>query len=172
MNSRLCRSSTYAWMVLAAVLLVTGACRYGFAGGGLPPNVRTVAIIPFANETASGELPAEIAEALRDGLERRLGLRTAVEERADAVVRGKINRFDLDIPVAISADRGQTTTARRRLAIAVDIEIVEQATGRVLWQRRNLLAEGEYAERAEAAGRKQAIDRLVADVVEGAQSQW
>jgi hypothetical protein len=33
-------------------------------------------------------------------------------------------------------------------------------------------AEGEYAERQEAAGRKQAIDRIVNDVIDGAQSQW
>jgi hypothetical protein len=33
-------------------------------------------------------------------------------------------------------------------------------------------AEGEYADRGEANGRKQAIERVVTDVIEGAQSQW
>ena len=33
-------------------------------------------------------------------------------------------------------------------------------------------AEGEYAEREEAAGRKQAIQRIVNEIIEGAQSQW
>jgi hypothetical protein len=50
--------------------------------------------------------------------------------------------------------------------------LVRQSDGKVLWQKTGLLAEGEYAERAEATGRKQAIDRIVADVIEGAQSQW
>jgi hypothetical protein len=42
----------------------------------------------------------------------------------------------------------------------------------MLWQRKALRAEGEYAERAEAEGRRQAITRLVNDIVDGAQSQW
>jgi hypothetical protein len=32
--------------------------------------------------------------------------------------------------------------------------------------------EGDYDERAEAAGRTKAIEKLVNDIVEGAQSQW
>jgi len=54
----------------------------------------------------------------------------------------------------------------------VDIEMVDQVTGKTLWQRKNLQAEGQYEERDEAGGRKQAIDRIVNDLVEGAQSQW
>jgi len=33
-------------------------------------------------------------------------------------------------------------------------------------------AEGEYAEASEPQGRRQAIERIVNDVIEGAQSQW
>ena len=158
--------------VALAVAVSLPGCRYGFSGGGLPPDVRSVAIIPFDNETTSSDLPRELTEALREGLEKRLGLRAAAEEKADAVVRGKIVRYELDVPVAVSADRRQATSARRRLAIGLDIELVRQSDGKVLWQRSGLMAEGEYAERGEATGRKQAIDRIVADVIEGAQSQW
>jgi hypothetical protein len=161
--------------VLALVLVLPlglSACLYGFAGGGLPRHIRTVAIIPFENETPSTDLPRELGEALRDGMERRLGLRPAPEERAHAILRGRITRFDIDIPVAVSADRQQATTARRRLAVSVDVELVDQTTGATLWERKGIVAEGEYAERAEEAGRKQAIDRIVADVIEGALSQW
>ena len=158
-------------LVVASPLLL-GGCLYGFSGGGLPRHVRTVAIIPFDNETASVDLPRELGEALRDAMERRLGLRPATEEKADAVVRGKIQRFEIDIPVAVSADRQGSTSARRRLAIAVDVELVDQRDGTVLWSKTGIVAEGEYAERAEAAGRKQAIDRIVSDVIEGALSQW
>jgi hypothetical protein len=45
-------------------------------------------------------------------------------------------------------------------------------TGKTLWQRKGLLAEGQYEERGEANGRKDAIDRIVNDVIDGAQSQW
>ena len=58
------------------------------------------------------------------------------------------------------------------LQLVVDIEMVDQVTGKTLWQRKSLLAEGQYEERGEAVGRQQAIDRIVNDVIEGAQSQW
>ncbi len=157
---------------LAVVPLAIALGCYSFAGGGLPAHVKTVAVLPFENETATPELPRELQEALRDGLQSRLGLRDAPEERASAVVRGKVTRYEIDIPVAFSANPAQATSARRRLRVQCDIQIVDQVTGQVLWSRNGLQAEGEYAERGEAQGRKQAIDRIVNDVIEGAQSQW
>jgi hypothetical protein len=159
---------------LAALLIVTGACgvRYGFAGGGLPPHIRTMAVLPFENETASPELQRELFELLRRELRGRLGVREGTEATADAVVRGAIKTYDVDIPVGFSADPQQAVSARRKLQVTIDIEIVDQSNNRVLWERRGLRAEGEYAERAEADGRLAALRKLVSDIVEGAQSQW
>lgn len=161
-----------AGLLLAATLLGTSGCLYGFAGGGLPPHVKTVAVLPFENETAAPELPRELQDALRDGMRSRLGLRDASEAKASALVRGKISRYELDIPVGYSANSSQATSTRRRLRVQVDVEIVDQVTGKTLWTRTGITAEGEYADRGEAQGRKQAIDRIVNDVIEGAQSQW
>lgn len=153
-------------------LLGLAGCVYGFSGGGFPSHVRTVAVIPFENQTAAAELTRELSDALRKAMQSRLGLRDASEARATAIVRGTITRYEPDVPVAFSADPNQATTARRRLQISVDIEIVDQTTGKTLWERKGLSAEGEYAERAELEGRRQAIERIVNDVIEGAQSQW
>jgi hypothetical protein len=89
-------------------------------------------------------------------------------------VRGRIVRYDVDIPISYTAERNQNrnTSARRKLQIVVDVEIVEQASGKTLFQRKGLSAEGEYGERDEVGGRRQAISKLVSDVIEGAQSQW
>ena len=166
-------SSRRGLSAIALLLLpLLAGCIYGFAGGGLPPHVRTVAVLPMDNETSSPELPRELQDALRLGLHARLGLRDAPEERANAVVRGKITRYDLDMAAGYSANPNQATSARRRLRVYVDIEIVDQVTGKVLWTRTGIQADGEYADRGEALGRKQAIDRIVTDVIEGAQSQW
>jgi len=159
---------------VVALVALTSACgvRYGFAGGGLPSHIRTMAVLPFENETASPELQRELFDLLRRELRGRLGVREGAEATADAIVRGAIKGYDLDIPVGISADPQQARTARRKLQVTVDIEIVDQSNNRVLWQRRGLRAEGEYAERAEAEGRLAALRKLVNDIVEGAQSQW
>ena len=154
-----------------SVGVLTG-CLYGFAGGGLPSHVRTVAVLPFDNETTSPELQRELFELMRRELQGRLGLREASESRADAIVRGTIRRYETDVPIGFSADPAQATSARRKLQISVDVEIVDQTTGRTLWERKGLTADADYAERAEVQGRRQAVERLVRDVVEGAQSQW
>jgi hypothetical protein len=162
--------SRLALLVLLPLLL--GGCLYGFAGGGLPQNIRTVAVIPFDNETPAPALQQELHERLRREVEGRLGLRAAAEPRADAIVRGRIVQYDVDIPVSYSADRETSTATRRRLRVTVDVEIVDQANNRTLWSRRGLAAEADYNERSEDDGRRQAVEKLVNEVIAGAQSQW
>jgi hypothetical protein len=160
-------------LVLLLALFVS-ACvtRYGFAGGGLPDHIRTLAILPFENETPSPEIQRELLEAMRRDFQPRLGVREAPEARADALVRGIIRNYDVDIPVGISANPQQSLTSRRSLQITLDVQIVDQTTGKTIFERKGLRAIGEYAERDEAGGRREAIKKIVSDLVEGAQSQW
>lgn len=156
----------------AVVIAACGGVHYGFSEGAFPSHIKTMAVLPFENQTPAPELQSELFDTMRTELQRRLGVRDAPQETADALVRGHIVGYDIDVPVAFSADPRQSTTARRRLQITVDVEIVDQTNGKILWQKKGLRAEGEYAERAEADGRKDAITRIVNDIVEGAQSQW
>src|SRR5687767_674040 len=165
------RSGPFASLALCALMAGCGI-RYGFSQGAFPSHVRTMAIMPFDNQTAAPELQSELLENMREQLQRRLGVRDASETRADAIVRGKIVGYDADVPVAYSADPRQAISARRKLQITVDVEILDQTSGKILWQRKGLRAEGEYTERAEPDGRKLAIEKIVNDIVEGAQSQW
>jgi hypothetical protein len=156
----------------ALSLLILAGCYSLSGGGGVPRHIKTVAVIPFENETANPEIPTELHSELRKAFESRLGLREAPEGRANAVVRGTITKYEPDVPVGFSADPSRATTARRRVQITVDVEIVDQTTNRPLFQRSGLSAEGEYAERAELTGRRQAIQRIIDDILEGVQSQW
>ncbi|HEY7237076.1 MAG TPA: LPS assembly lipoprotein LptE [Gemmatimonadaceae bacterium] len=131
-----------------------------------------MAVLPFDNQTTSPEVQRELLDAMHRELQRRLGVRDASESRADAIVRGVIDAYDVDVPVAVSANPSTAVSARRRLQITIDVEIVEQSNGRVLFQRKGLRGDGDYDERAEAAGRTKAIEKIVNDIVEGAQSQW
>ena len=156
-----------ATFALGAVLGANGCIwRHGLHGGGLPDYIRNVAVLPFENQTAGTDVQRELAEGLRKAFASRLGLREAPEDRASAIVRGTIVQYDTDAPVAFSANPAQATTARRRLQLRVDVEIYDTAKGRVLWSRKGLLGEGDYAENDEAGGRKQAVERIINDVVE------
>jgi hypothetical protein len=154
-------------------LLSVGGCLYGFAGGGLPPSIKTVAVLPFENQTAEPTLTAEVNTRVREAVQGRLGLRQASENQADAVVRGTISRYEPDLPVAYQGQEGNTPTVTRRLVqITVSVEILDQHAGKPLWQRSGLLLEGDYPPGREVEGRTKALDKLVTNIVEGAQSQW
>lgn len=151
-----------------------GGCLYGFAGGGLPPGIKTVAVLPFDNQTAEPTLTQEVSVRVREAVEGRLGLRQASESQADAVVRGTITRYEPDVPVQYDGnDDGNTVTVTRRLVqITVSVEILDQRAEKPLWERRGLLLEGDYAPGQELEGRERALEKLVTNIVEGAQSQW
>jgi hypothetical protein len=157
---------------LCSAALLLGACVYGFTGGGLPQHVRTIAVRPFENLTPVAELQLELTEVARGELHSRLGVREAPESRANAILTGTIQRYEADVPVSYEAGNRATTTARRMLQIIVDVELLDQVTGKTLWQRRSLTGEAQYEERGEPAARRQAIERIVNAIVEGAQSQW
>jgi hypothetical protein len=160
--------------LLASVsLLALGGCLYGFAGGGLPPSIKTVAVLPFENQTAEPTLTQEVNTRVREAVQGRLGLRQASERQADAVVRGSITRYEPDLPVAYTGQEGSTPTVTRRLVqITVSVEILDQHAEKPLWQRSGLLLEGDYEPGREVEGRTKALDKLVTNIVEGAQSQW
>jgi hypothetical protein len=136
------------------------------------PNVKTVAIMPFENDTPEPALTQEVNDAVREALEGRLGLRLAGEANADAIVRGRVVRYDPDLPVAFQPGQGQVTVTRRKVRLTVDVEIVNQREGKTVWKRQGISVDGEYDPPQEAQGRKIALQKLVNDIVDGAQSQW
>lgn len=157
----------------ASVLLVANGCLYGFAGGGLPSHIRTVAIMPFDNRTAEPSLTLEVAAAVTEAIERRLGLRIASESSADAIVTGIITRYEADIPLQVLSDNlGNVTVTRRRVLISLSVQIFDVQEDRMLWQRSGLTLDGEYNPPREPEGREIALVKLVNDIVDGAQSQW
>lgn len=164
-------------LALGAPLLA--ACNYGFSGGGgFPSSVKTVCIQPFDNQTDHTELTNEIFTALNSRVPSALGLRPGDCKRgADAIIRGKITRYD-DAATSYSADMGRTTaTATRQeqvnqVQITIGVEIIDTKRNIMLWESSGVSGNGTYAQRNDAAGRKLAIEKLVQAVVDGAQSQW
>ncbi|HEY3280196.1 MAG TPA: LptE family protein [Gemmatimonadales bacterium] len=167
------RSSRRRFGAAAASVLGLGlaGCIYGFAGGGIP-NVKTVAILPFDNDTPEPTLTQEVSEAVREAFQGRLGLRIAGEATADALVRGRIVRYEPGIASAVVPGLGRSDVTKRRVQLTVDVEIVDQREGKTLWKRQGLSVDGEYNPPLEAQGRKLALQKLVNDIVDGAQSQW
>lgn len=162
----------FGGFLASSALLLLGGCLYSFAGGGLPPHVKTMAIATFDNQTPSPDVPKELYDQMNKELRRRLGVRDAPSNKADAVVHGAIVSYDADVPVSFSSNPNQAVSAHRRLQVTIDVEIVDQSNGRLLFSNKALREEAEYPERGEAEGRKAAIEKLVNKIVEGVQSNW
>ena len=158
--------------LLALPLLAWSGCAYGFSGGGLPRELRTVHVLPFDNLTPVPDVQRELFEAMRKIMNDRLNLREAPVEKADVLVTGKIKEYEVDLPVGVTADPRQATTARRKLQLVVDYDIVVQSTGASLKTASGARREAQYAEGDEARGRRDAIDQLLNEMVDDMLSQW
>ena len=171
MPSGASRRSLLRVLLLAPVVTLAG-CLYGFTGGGLPRDLKTVAVVPFENLTAVPEVQREVFEAVRKAMQDRLNLRDAPVERADVLVTGVIRDYEVDLPVGVTADPSQATSARRKLQLVVDYEIVNQRTGEMLREKKGASREAQYAEGAELRGRRDAIEQMVNELIDEMLSQW
>ena len=158
-------------IAIAAGSLAWG-CLYGFAGGGLPSHIRTVAILPFDNQTSQQGLEQEVRQALQEALQGRLGLRQSGEATADAVVRGTITRYESDIPLSFQTVQGTVAVTRRRVQMTLEVEIYDVRQSKTLWKRSGFTVDGEYNPPQQTEGRKLALEKMINDIVDGAQSQW
>jgi hypothetical protein len=92
-------------------------------------------------------------------------------------VRGKITRYDPDLPVAYQGVPGAAGTAdtvkvtQRLLSMSVSVEMVERKTLKVIYSN-PIAVDGTYDPGRESDGRRRALDKLATKIVEGAQSKW
>ena len=152
------------------------SCNYSFiSGAGLPEHVRTLAVLPFENETNRFELTQELHEALLRQLPRALGLTQAGEESADAVVSGTILRYELTAPLYRRGQQAESVQVlQREVVLVVQVELLDREAYTILWDQQQLRVVGQYldASETEEVGRTEAIELLVQEIVDGAQSNW
>lgn len=165
----------------AAALLavaVTGAsqgCMYSFTAGALPDEIRTIAILPFENETPRLELTQELHEVLLREVPRSLGIRPAGEDVANAVLRGTITGYDVVAPsYRAAADGDRAEVLQRQVTITLAVQLVDLVNNEILWESSGLVGQGEFLELSETedVGREIAIRLLQQRIIDGAQSNW
>ncbi len=162
------------WWLAIACLAATG-CNYSFQSGSFPDHIRTIAILPFENDTNRFELTQEIHEQLLRELPRALGVTNAGEGVADAIVQGRIVRYDLTTPLFRPGEqRDQVDVLQRQVSIRVEVELIDIDQNVILWDDLGLTTEGQYLEESETeeVARAEAIELLVQRIVDGAQSNW
>lgn len=160
---------------LACALALSG-CLYSFRAGSFPPpHIKTIAVAPFENETTRFEISGELYDRLFKNLPRALGIRSAGEDVADAVIRGTVLRYEVVAPNYRAGAEGQPAEVlQRQVTITVKVQIVDLVQNVVLWEDDGVTAQGQFLEASESedVGRAEAIELLVQKIVDGAQSNW
>lgn len=157
------------------VSLLLGGCLYSFSGGGgLPSHIQTIYVPPVENETTRFVLTERVTQGLLDAVRDRLGLNVASEESADAVIRATVTRYSDE---AMSFEGREGLGARvfqRRVTVTASVEIYDLARDELVWRASGVAGSGEYApdQESEETGLGVALENLIQEIVNGAQSQW
>jgi hypothetical protein len=160
--------------VLLAVSAGTNCYRFS-GGGGFPSEIKTMFIETFENSTSQFELDQQLFRKLNERLPRAFGVHTAAEERADAVVRGKIVRYE---DAAANYRPGDTRSGvqvlQHQIQITISITLIDKRTNTVLWESTSLTGRGDYqpSTQNDQSARETALNNLVQQIIDGAQSQW
>ena len=161
-------------LLLAAGSSVAAAGCYSFAGGGLPPHIRTIYVLPVENRTAQFDLTEPFTRQLTDAVRGRLGVQLAARDNADAEIRAEIVRYDDAATNFSGVEDVGATVFQRRVTIGARVEIVDLTRNEIVWEGTSVSGTGEYApdSETEQVGQDLALENLIQRIIDGAQSQW
>ncbi|MEX1184591.1 MAG: LPS assembly lipoprotein LptE [Gemmatimonadota bacterium] len=164
-----------ARLALLLATLAAGACNYGLTGGGgFPPHVRTLYIEPLENETPQFDVDQQILTKLNEELPRALGIRMAGRENADAVLRATVSRYEDAAQNYRPGEPGSIEVLQHQVRITLSVTIVDVIENVVLYESTSVSGTGEYRPdtQNDEVARLRAIEVLVQQIIDGAQSQW
>ncbi|HEV2494658.1 MAG TPA: LptE family protein [Terriglobia bacterium] len=163
------------WRQGLALLLITGAlgvapfaCGYHVAGRGdrLPPDVKTIAVPIFANQTSRFRIEQTMTQAVtREFIERTRFHITPDPAGADAVLKGAVKDVRSGV-VAFDLNTGRATALQ--IQVTANVELIDLHTKKVLFTNPNYIFREEYQVSQSSANLfeedQPALDRLSRDL--------
>ncbi len=119
-------------------------CGYHVAGRGalIPPDVRTIAVPAFTNDTSQFHIEQQMTHAVVRELIERTGFRvTENPAGADAVLRGTVESFR-EGPVTFNPQTGSATTLQIEVVTAV--KFVDEHSKKVIYSNPSYVFREEY----------------------------
>lgn len=140
-----CRVAFGCLLLTAFCLLLTlSSCGYHVAGrrDRLPPDVKTIAVPAFVNETSRFRIEQKLAAAVtREFIERTRFRITPDPSQADALLKGTVKDARAGA-VAFDLKTGRATTLQ--IQVLADVELVDLHTKKVLFSNPNYVFREEY----------------------------
>lgn len=130
---------------LALFLAVTTlfACGYHVAGrGGLPPDVKTLAVPAFTNQSRQYRIEQRVSAAVtREIIERTSYKVTSDPEQADAVIQGTVKNVSTGV-IGFNITTGAATAMQ--VVVSADVRVLDRHTKKVLFSNPNYVFREEY----------------------------
>ena len=121
---------------LLIMLFAVGACGYSFRGStsNLPPDIKTVAIPVFANNSGEIRIETMITDEVIYQFTRSKILTVVPEGQADAILKGEVRR----VIVSDVALTQQETSRQRRVAMLVAARLIRTKDKKAVWADRGM----------------------------------
>jgi hypothetical protein len=141
--ARFLQSHTLTSFILASCLLSAG-CGYRVAGRGdrLPPDVQTIAVPMFVNETPRFRIEQRLTSAVTRELIERTKYRVTPEPAgADAVLKGAVKDVRAGV-VTFDLNTGRATTLQ--IQVTSTVTLLDRHTNKVIFANPNYVFREEY----------------------------
>lgn len=161
-------------VIVLLLLPAVAACNYGFAGGGLPPNIDDVYVTPIENRTTQFALTDPFTRGLMDAVRGSLGVQLASRGDADAEIRAELVTYSDQASNFAGREGVGAEVFQRRVSITARVEIIDLSSNEIIWSGTSVSGVGEYApdSESEEIGQELALENLIQKIIDGAQSQW
>jgi hypothetical protein len=126
-----------AFLAVAAGAACLLSCGYhvGATADLMPKSVQTIAVPPFETLSTRYQLGDEFAQSISREFNARTRFRAVTNPKdADAVLTGRINSVTMG-PQVLDPASGKATSVQ--LTVVVAVKLVQQSTGKVLYERAN-----------------------------------
>lgn len=137
------RLSSWKCAFLLAVVFAS-ACGYHVAGRSdrLPPDVKTIAVPTFSNQTKRFRIEQQLTAAVVHELIERTRFKVLSEpDGADAVVEGTVKNVSTGV-IAFNLTTGAATALQ--VVVTADVRLVDQHTHKVLFSNPKYVFRDEY----------------------------
>jgi hypothetical protein len=120
-------------IIFCLIVMVASSCGYHEVGTHptLPPDVKTIAVLPFANDTPIFKIEQEITSAVASNLIERTQYKVVSRRRgADAILEGVVKREGESV-VALNPATGSATTLQ--IEVEIGVRLVDLHTKKILF---------------------------------------
>ncbi len=160
-----------ALAVLLGLLGLWSCGPYSFSGNSLPPHIKTIAVPLFEDRTSEFGIKEKLTDAVIAEITRDNTLKIASEDKADAIVYGKI----LSVQDRADTYNEQEEVQAYRVYITVEVEVRDVKYNKPLWKERwsqwGLYSLNEGLD-ARQTGIEEAIQKLAEDILNKTISNW